>query len=164
MPHWNAIVREHGPMVFRVAWAILGDADEAEDVGQEVFLELWRLLQSREIENFGGLLRRMATLRALDRLRRLKRSVPLDDEAALATDRGPEADAIGKERAEILRAAIARLPERMAAVFCLRYGEHLSNREIAEVLKISPSAVSTALHKARSRLESLLSSSIRGDL
>jgi RNA polymerase sigma-70 factor (ECF subfamily) len=160
MPDWNAIVHEHGPMVFRVAWRILGDAQEAEDVGQDVFLELHRLLQSRHVNNIRALLRRMATLRALDRLRGRKRSVPLDEVSPVASAEAPEAEAIGKERAELLRAAVARLPQQMGAVFCLRYGEHLSNLEIAEALDISPGAVSTALSKARRRLKSFLSASV----
>ena len=42
-PDWDLIVREYGPMVYRAAWRILEDAGEAEDVGQDVFFELYRL-------------------------------------------------------------------------------------------------------------------------
>jgi len=163
MPDWEALVRQNGPMVFRVAWRILGDAQDAEDVGQEVFLELHRLLETRQVESYGGLLRRMTTLRALDRLRRRKCNVSLEDVSLAATRDNPEAEAIRKERTELLRAAIARLPEREGTVFCLRYFENLSNLEIAESLKVSPSAVSTALHRARINLESLLGETMKED-
>ena len=68
----------------------------------------------------------------------------------------PEAAAVGKELAERLRRAVAELPEREASVFCLRYFEDLPNQRIAEILSIQPGAVGVALHKARARLEALL--------
>ncbi len=158
-PDWNSIVREHGPMVYRVAWRILDDADEAEDVGQEVFLELYRMLATRRVRNLGGLLRRVATVRSLDRLRRRKTRCAFDVSTAVDA-RTPESELVERETAGAVRGAIARLPQRMAAVFCLRYGEGLSNLQIAEVLEISPSAVSTALGKARQRLARTLQMSI----
>ena len=115
-PDWNLIVRDHGPMVYRVAWRILGDADEAEDVGQEVFLELHRMLATRRVQNLGGLLRRLAALRALDRLRRRKREITLTEPAAVDS-RTPEAELVDRELAGEVREAIARLPQRMAAVY-----------------------------------------------
>jgi len=158
-PDWDLIVRDHGPMVYRVAWRILGDADEAEDVGQEVFLGLHRLLSSRRIRNIGGFLRRLAALRALDRLRRRKTAITFT-EVTTVDSRTPEAELIEQELAGAVREAIARLPERMGAVFCLRYAEGMSNVQIAEALEISPSAVSTALNKARQRLAAMFQTSI----
>ncbi len=153
---WEAIVRNHGPMVFRVAWRILGNAEDAEDVGQEVFLELHRLLRKQSVASFNGLLRRMTVLRALDCLRRRTLHVSLETLPEAATGPNPETEAVWKERIRVLRAAVARLPEQQGAVFCLRHFDGLSNREIAELLSLSPSAVSTALSKARVRLKRLL--------
>lgn len=154
--NWNRIVHEHGPMVFGTAWRILGHAADTEDVVQEVFLEAHRLGQEQTIRNWGGLLRRLAACRALDRLRQRKPTLPL--EAADLSDLGsePEALILERELEERLRHAVAQLPEREATVFCLRYLDDLSNQRIAELLSISTGAVAVALHKARAKLQTLL--------
>jgi RNA polymerase sigma-70 factor (ECF subfamily) len=160
---WNALVREEGPSVFGIAWRILGHAADAEDVVQEVFLEAHRLRQTRAVRNWPGFLRRLATCRALDRLRQRKPVVSLDHLSLEAPSHGPEAVAVAKELAQRLRAAVARLPEREGAVFCLRYYEDLSYQQIADTLNVSPGAVAVALHKARARLEEMLAEVVRGE-
>jgi len=155
-PLWETLVRENTPMVFRVAWRILRNTHDAEDVGQDVFLELHRILDSRRVTNCPGLLRRLTVLRALDRLRRRRATAPLQESVHATAEPSPEKEMLRAEEAERVRQALARLPRQMAAVFCLRYFEDLSNLQIAEALGTSPSAVSTALHKARTRLETML--------
>jgi RNA polymerase sigma-70 factor (ECF subfamily) len=159
---WDRIVREHGPRVFGTAWRILGHAADTEDVVQDVFLEAFRLRTTQPVRNWAALLHRMATCRALDRLRQRRSVVSLDSMALADSTPDPEAAAIGQELAERLRQAVAELPEREAAVFCLRYFEEESNQRIAEVLNITPGAVGVALHKARTRLEELLVFGERG--
>jgi RNA polymerase sigma-70 factor (ECF subfamily) len=160
---WERIVREHGPRVFGTAWRILGHAADAEDVVQEVFLQAHQLQRTRPIRFWGAFLRRLAACRALDRLRQRRATVPLDGHDTATADDGPEEAAIGHELASRLRAAIARLPEREAGVFCLRYYEELSYEEIAESLGIAPGAVGVALHKARAKLETQFSRAVTGD-
>jgi RNA polymerase sigma-70 factor (ECF subfamily) len=158
---WDALVREHGPMVFATAWRVLGHAADAEDVVQEVFLEAYRLRRARAVRHWPGLLRRLAACRALDRLRQRKPAQPLDGVFPAAPPEGPEEVAVGRELAERLRAAVANLSEREAAVFCLRYFDDLSYQEIADTLNVRPGAVAVALHKARARLEVLLGEFVR---
>jgi RNA polymerase sigma-70 factor (ECF subfamily) len=158
----DSFVRAYGPLVFGTAWRILGNATDAEDVVQEVFLEAYRLQQRRAVRHWPGLLRRLAACRGLDTLRRRRSVRPLDGLSLEAGRDGPEGAAIGRELVERLRAAVSRLPNQEAAVFCLRYFEDLSNREIGEALNIRPGAVAVALHKARARLEALLGELIRG--
>ncbi len=160
---WDRIVEEHGRLVFRAAYRILGHAADTEDVVQEVFLEAHRLRQSRAVRNWPGLLRRLATCRALDRLRQRRPVYPLDGLSLANAEAGPEAVAIGNELAERLRAALADLPGREAAVFCLRYFEDLSYQQIADTLGVSPGAVGVALHKARAKLEGLLAEVVGGE-
>jgi len=153
---WDRIVREHGPVVFATAWRILGHAADTEDVVQEVFLQAHQMAQVEVVRCWEALLRRLAACRALDRLRQRRATVSIDSLALTTTSDDPEAIAMERELAGRLRQAVALLPRREATVFCLRYFDDLSYEEIAETLQISLGAVGTALHKARTRLESLL--------
>jgi RNA polymerase sigma-70 factor (ECF subfamily) len=153
---WQRFVREHGPPVYGTAWRILGHAADAEDVVQDVFLEAYRLQRTQEVRHWPALLRRMAACRALDRLRRRQTATPVDGLRLVAPGGGPEDEARARELEDRLLQALPRLPAREAEVFCLRYFEQLAPEEVAAALNISPSAVSTALHKARARLALLL--------
>jgi RNA polymerase sigma-70 factor (ECF subfamily) len=153
---WDRIVRDHGPMVFGTAWRILGHAADTEDVVQEVFMECYRLRETRRVRHWGGYLRRLAACRALDRLRQRKPLQTLEGLSLYETDIDPETAAVGHELADRLREAIAQLPEREGEVFSLRYFEELSYDEIADQLEVTRGAVATALHKARGKLEELL--------
>jgi RNA polymerase sigma-70 factor (ECF subfamily) len=153
---WDQLVREHGSMVFRTAWRIVGNAADAEDITQEVFLEAHRLRARQAIGNWGGLLRRLSTCRSIDRLRERKNVLTCDAEQFAAASSDPAEAAIEKELAERLRLAITQLPRREAEVFCLRFFEGLGNEQIATALQIGAGAVGVALHKARTKLEALL--------
>jgi RNA polymerase sigma-70 factor (ECF subfamily) len=152
----DRLVREHGPMLYGIAWRILGQAQDAEDVVQEVFAEAHRQSNGAGVVCWPALLRRMATCRALDALRRRRIMLPLDAAQPALAKEDPAAIAACRELEARLRTALAELAPREAEVFCLRYFEELSYREIAETLGISPTATSTALHHARLRLEELL--------
>ncbi len=156
MVDFNALVCQHGKMVFGVAWRILGHVEDAEDVVQEVFAEAHRQSDGASVLCWPAMLRRMAACRALDTLRRRRITKPLDHARLAAAGSDPPAIAVGHELEARLRAALAELAPREAEVFCLRYFEDLSYREISEALGISPTATSTALSQARSRLEALL--------
>jgi RNA polymerase sigma-70 factor (ECF subfamily) len=161
IPGWEAIVREYAPAVFRTAWRIVRDVQDAEDVTQEVLLEFYRT-QAGQSEPCGGLLVRMAVLRAIDHLRRRRRTVSVNGLALADPGRGPDEEAIGSELVQRLHEGIARLPARESQVFCFRYFHDLSYEDIAETLKISRDAVAVALHKARSKLRAFLGQSVSG--
>ena len=153
---WDRMVREHGPMVYGTAWRILGHAADAEDVVQDVFLQVHQLQQAHPVRYWVGLLRRLAACRALDRLRRRRKTVPLDGLRLAAAIDAPDAALVERETSERLRGAIGRLPRREGEAFCLRYFEDLSYQQIAEALSITPGAAAAALHKARAKLEAAL--------
>jgi RNA polymerase sigma-70 factor (ECF subfamily) len=160
---WDRIVREHGPLVFGTAWRILGHVADTEDVVQEVFLQAYRMRAEEPIRHWAGLLHRLASCRALDRLRQRKPTVALDDLNLACSANSPEETAIGRELAERLREAIGQLPEREAEVFCLRFFEDLSYERIAEILNINRGAVAQALFKARAKLQTMLTEVAQGD-
>lgn len=143
---WSHIVEEHGPAAYRIARRILGQAADAEDVCQDVFFELHRLSKEKTIHNWPGLVRRLSTLRSLDRLRGRRPLAALDD-VSTATDRDdPQAAAMANELVAWVRVGLASLPQQQAAAFALRYFEQLGNREIADCLETTASAISTALN------------------
>jgi RNA polymerase sigma-70 factor (ECF subfamily) len=160
---WNCIVRDYGPMVFGTAWRILGHAADTEDVVQEVFLQVHQLQRTRPVRHWGGLLRRLAACRALDRLRQRKPTAPLDGLSLTDGAPDPEASLLQQELSDRLRQALAQLPGREAEVFCLRYFDDLSYQQIADALSIRVGAVAAALHKARTRLEALLMAAVQGE-
>jgi len=162
MTNWDQIVDEHGPFVFRLARRILGPGPDAEDMVQEVFLEVFQFRKKQEIDNWAGLFRRIATHRALDRLRRRRRTDPLNVIEVSDPGDSPLDKAVAGELAKRLRSAITQLPDRQAAVFSLRYFDDRSYEQIAEILGIEPNAAGAALHKARVKLQSLLEEKVKG--
>jgi RNA polymerase sigma-70 factor (ECF subfamily) len=158
---------EHQGRVFRAAFRITGNAHDAEDVLQTVFLRLAR--QGEEglaVTNLSSYLYRAAINSALDLLRgrRDRAGVPLD-EADSAPGGALAAPDQAQEAAEIrgrLREALAGLPPRTAEIFVLRYFEDQANRDIARVLGISRVSVAVTLHRARRHLQDQLGAWRRG--
>src|SRR5690349_19158063 len=109
---WEQLVREFGPAVFAAAWRVLGHAADTEDVVQDVFAEAYRLYRDATVRNWPGLLVRISTCRALDRLRKSEKAAaePLTNEEA-ATEPSPDSEAMAGELAVRLRAALATLSE-----------------------------------------------------
>ena len=157
---WDYIANCHVVLVVTCIRRIVGNDHDAEDVAQDVFLEAYRVSQTKEIRNWPGFLRRLASRRAIDLLR--KRSsgmcVPptMAETEPVSTSPEPYQTAIATELAERLRNILCVLPEGQGQVFSMRYFEDMSNEEIAESLEMSSNAVGLALHKARMRLQSLI--------
>lgn len=162
--NWPKIVAEHGQMVFQTAYRIVGDAADAEDVAQEVYVEAVRLASTVQIENWGAWLRKVAVFRALDRRRQKTSFSPLDTNLLASAELSPHDEAIRRELANRLRDLITSLPQREGAVFALRYFEHLSNSQIADTLGISTAAVAAASHKVRAKIEAAVHTTPTGDV
>ena len=167
MNDWERIVKRCGPAVWRTAWRLLGRHSDAADCYQEAFASALEIARRERVRNWKALLRQLATRRALDILRRRYRASEHRDEAAdvetLAGDGGnPVKAAEAGELAERLRGGIARLPERQAEAFCLRFVERMSYRGIARRLGVDTNAVGVLLHRARKRLGELLEVSDEG--
>lgn len=161
--NFDELVALHGRTVYRTVWRIVGHEADAEDVVQEVFFEAFRLRAGKRVENWQAFLKRLATCRALDSLRKRRLQVSIDGREIAAPADEPWAAASALELAERLRQALGELSEREASVFCLGYFEGLSNLQIAEALEIRAGAVAVALHKARARLAELLAETPKGD-
>jgi RNA polymerase sigma-70 factor (ECF subfamily) len=157
MVEWNTLIEEHGPLVLRISWRILGNRADVEDNVQEVFLQALELQRRQEVRHWRGLLRRLATLGALGSLRRRRAHLPLEDVSQPVDRRErPDDSAMRRELQRRLRRALAELPDREGAVFSLRYFEGMTLSEIAQSLEISYAAAGTALSRARGKLEGAL--------
>ena len=155
----EAIFREHHGMVFRAAYRVTGNASDAEDVLQTVFLRLMRREAGAEaVENPAGYLRRAAVNAGLDLVRSRQKtpSVPLDEMAPVlpedASQAPDRAHAAGEIRAW-LRHAVGRLSPQAAEIFALRFFEDKKNPEIAEILGTTAATVAVTLSRTRDRLE-----------
>ena len=102
--HWQTLVEQHGEQVFRISLRILGSVHDAEDVSQEVFFEAYRLHETTDVVTWPGLLVRIATVRAIDRLRRTRRVLELQDKDNISVVQ-PIDEVEAKELAQWLRAA-----------------------------------------------------------
>ena len=151
--------RENYASVYRAAYRVTGNAEDAEDVLQTVFMRVLKRDPEREpVENMASFLHRSAINAALDviRSRQNVRSVPLVDlEPVLAESahQGPERRHRAVEIRAWLRSALARLNPRTAQMFALRFFEGKDNPEIARLLDTTPGTVAVTLSRARDRLE-----------
>jgi RNA polymerase sigma-70 factor (ECF subfamily) len=157
-PPLEALFRDHHERVFHAAYRITGDAGDAEDVLQSVFLRLLRRAPEVVGATAGPYLHRAAVNAALDLLRGRRRApaVALAEVAERLPEpapRGPEARGRGRELRDTLRDALGRLTPESAEIFVLRYIEGYGNREIAALLELTPTAVAVRLHRTRLRLQ-----------
>lgn len=154
----EALAHQYGPLVFKAAYRVLGDAALAEDVQQDVFL---RLLEAppREVNSWPAYLSASAVRGAIDVLRRQRRwwrVLPLWSAQEPAAAPSAEHENIALERGRQLRDALAALPRREAQCFGLRYLQGLDIGDIAQALAMSENNVNVTLHRARRRLEARL--------
>lgn len=141
------LVREHQSMVFSVAWHYLRDRSLAEEVAQDVFLQLHRNLGALESpDHVVNWLRKVAAYRSIDaaRRRRMRPQVSLEDAPELSVPASP-GDPV---RAARLRQLVASLPEKARMVVVLRFQEEMALEEIADTMGIPVSTVKSQLQRA----------------
>ncbi|MGC8669286.1 MAG: RNA polymerase sigma factor [Chthonomonadales bacterium] len=151
---FDALFQRHQDYVYRIALGIVGDAEDAQDVAQNAFLQAYRSMGSfRRGARFATWLYRITVNCAVDALRAAKarRAVRLDHVAPVLSDTsdGPEAVAQRNAQDLVVRCALAAIPVRYRDALVLRYYGDLSLEEIAEVLGCSVAAAKVRLHRAR---------------
>jgi RNA polymerase sigma-70 factor, ECF subfamily len=161
MTDWEAVVRQSVGIVQRTVYRLVGNHADAWDCVQETFLEAVKIDRRELVRNWSALLRHLATAKALDLLRRRSRqrgrcNPEADPAEAISREPNPSGHAEANELADRLRAAVGQLPHRQAEVFCLIYFEQMASEEVAERLRISPTAARMLLCRARERLRRLL--------
>lgn len=158
------IFEEYAPRVYHLVRRLLGNAADAEDVTQDVFLQVVRKLPTfRGEAEFSTWLYRIAVNAALAyrRKRALRAASPLPELLGDFREDGhhrvpvrrwmsqPNHLALDREAHQLIEAAITRLPEGYRDVYVLADVEELANDEIADMLGLSVAAVKSRLHRAR---------------
>ena len=173
---FRQLVDEHQDMVINTCYRFVFNRQDAEDIAQDVFVEVFHSLeQFREESKLSTWIYRIAVTKSLDHLRRINRKKrfsslkriigigdPTDNITASSNDNPPET-LERNERARILQDALNTLPESQKTAFLLSKQEGYSNQEIADILKTSVSAVESLIHRAKKNLHSALYSSYKED-
>jgi|ERR1041384_666186 RNA polymerase sigma-70 factor (ECF subfamily) len=156
---FEQIVRQHQGMVFSLAYHFLRDRSLAEELAQEVFLNLHQNLRSiKSPEHLTFWLRKVTSHRCIDQVRRQKvrPQISLED---VAEPMAPTSDAAENDLflSEMLRRVVETLPEKAKLVVILRYQEDLDPSEIAKVLEMPLNTVKSHLRRSLSTLRDKLS-------
>jgi RNA polymerase sigma-70 factor (ECF subfamily) len=152
-------IAETSTLAFRVAYAVLRNAHDAEDVAQEAFAKAYRRFgQLRDRDRFRAWLVRMTWRMAINRTRSERRRTIRETAADLtpAGTSSPVQHVIERERAEKLWQAIDALPEKLRIVIVMAGIEEHDVRDIATLLRLPEGPVKSRLFLARKRLKESL--------
>jgi RNA polymerase sigma-70 factor (ECF subfamily) len=161
MYDWRMIVEQYGSLVWQTAYRLLADESDAADCFQETFLAALEISRRQPVRNIPALLTRLATMRAIDRLRqrirRNRRQSDIEDCPDMAAGTpDPLGQIQDRELAEQLVESLSQLPEQEAGVFCLRHLNGMSYRQIAKEMNIKATNAGVILHRARAKLRHML--------
>lgn len=172
------LVTANNQRLFRAAWSVLRDRQEAEEAVQAAYLRA--VASIGEFEGRSSLstwLTRIAINEALCRQRSARRRhSALEKQGVAVLERyretlmrgsesvAPDAAVAREQLRSLLEQAIAQLPAGFRSVFVLREVEGLNVEETAEALAIPPATVKSRLHRARTKLQQMLAPEIRGAL
>lgn len=167
---FRALVERHSDRVLNTCMAFVPDLHEAQDLTQEVFVEVFRSIGRFRFEaSLSTWIYRIACNKALEHHRRrnrlkrrafFQRLIGLDDPASqqIADQVNHPGIALeDKERAELLYKHLDRLPEQQKNALLLHKVEGLSHLEISDVLQVSIPAVEGLIHRAKKKLRASLS-------
>ncbi len=142
------IIRTHSRTLFAIAYGILQNREEAEDVVQDALVKAWKTRwRVRDAEKFPAWLATIARHRSHDIFRR-RRTVPLSTTIDEVIESSSAAEPNGTELDQQLRSALAALPELHRAALTLRYFEEMDYRSIENILGLSNGALRGILGRA----------------
>lgn len=166
---FNQLMHAHRQRVYSMAWHVLGDADEAADVAQDVFIRLWENRSEVDTERVGAWLTKVTRNAAIDawRRRRTRQNVYSTDtetvEALPGLSRGPERETRAELFRDRLREALDTLGEPHRSIVILREIQEYQYDEISEALELPLNTVKVYLHRARKSLRAELGEDVRYD-
>jgi len=162
------IVELYKDKIFHLAYRMLSNRHEAEDVVQETFLRVYKNLDRYdENQKFSTWIYRIGTNLSIDRLRKRKPSFSLDADlnesegmdgySLIPSDnRTPESEMLLSETQRIIHQAIDGLPAKYKTIMILRYIQDLSLQEISEILDLPVTTMKTRVHRGREFLRKKL--------
>ncbi|MBX7244445.1 MAG: RNA polymerase sigma factor [Candidatus Sumerlaeaceae bacterium] len=159
---FEQLVRRHEAGVYRMAWRVVRNREDAEDCAQDTFVRAWRALPGfREEGNFRAWVYQIALNCALSRRSRPGAVVELCGSEQMGEVADPRAASpaeasIRREALGAVEQALAEMPGDNAALFQLRYGEQMSVAEIATIVRKKPGAVVVALHRLREKISQII--------
>ncbi|WP_027410619.1 RNA polymerase sigma factor SigW [Anoxybacteroides tepidamans] len=158
------IVELYKDKVYRLCYRMLGNRHEAEDAAQEAFIRAYVNINTyNPTMNFSSWLYRIATNLSIDKLRKKKPDIYLDEEVSgtegltmysqlPSKEASPEDAVESLELQETVQKAIEKLPEKYRSVIVLKYINDLSLQEISEILDLPIGTVKTRIHRGREAL------------
>lgn len=152
------LIERYKDAVQNLAYRMLNNVTEAEDVTQETFVRAYTQLATyKPTHKFSTWLLSIASHLAIDQLRRRRfLALPLEDvpflEWIVDIGTGPEQSALQGEQQDEIQSYLQRLPSKYRAVIVLRYWYDFSYEEIANTLHLTPALVKARLHRARELL------------
>ena len=162
---FESIVRKHQEKVRNTCFRFVKNAEDAEDVAQEVFLQVYESMSHfRGEAELSSWIYRIAVNKSLDFIRlktRKKRFAKLtslfgfgekDEVLDIPVPENPHNELEGKERKQILDWAVNTLPERQKTAITLSRYEGFSNKEVADIMDMSVSAIESLIHRAKKSL------------
>lgn len=159
MNDFDGIRESHGPRVWSIVSRILKHHDDALDCFQEVFTEAIVRSRRAAVNDWGALLCWLATRRAIDALRRRKRTMTSGNVEALCdSSRTAEQHVSFEELVERVRSELGHLPPRQAEAFWLVCVENRTYEEVAQQMGLQRNAVGVLVHRARQHMRDKLNS------
>lgn len=154
-----ALVARQSRFVFRVAYSVVRNAADAEEVTQDTFLRVFRSSGWHSVVDERAFLARTAWRLALGKLRKNSRTRPMT-EATACTNSDPESEAIRSDISGIVTALVDKLPDDLRLPLSLSMTEEFTSRDIAALMGIPEGTVRTRIQRARqlvrSKLEAVL--------
>ncbi|KAA3612700.1 MAG: RNA polymerase sigma factor [Calditrichaeota bacterium] len=167
--NFRSIVESHQEKVRTTCFRYVHNAEDADDIAQEVFVQVYEsLTHFREDAELSTWIYRIAVNKSLDFLRKKKRKKRFaqlttlfgfdegKEEIILPASGDPQQDMEANEQKHVLNTAIERLPENQQTVITLSKYQGFSNKEIADIMKLSLSAVEALMHRAKKNLHKRL--------
>lgn len=162
---FEELVSRYQKPVFKVAYRMVGQKEEAEDLVQEVFIHVYQKMGHFDpAKRFKPWLYRVAVNTCISRLRRKQKVVFLSFDDALtgsvesnaARSISPDKNIEMQELQKEVHQAVLEMPENYRAMIILRYQLDLTNPEIAEILSITKENVEVRMHRAHKHLRRIL--------
>jgi RNA polymerase sigma-70 factor (ECF subfamily) len=157
---WEQIVRQHWRKVYNVAYQFVGSHEQAEDLAQEIFLKIFRSLDSFDRRaNFQTWLISVSRNLCIDHYRSVRkerqtiaRDVAAEDVVPVSSMMSPLAALENRDLAALLRQALQTLPQSLRTAVLLRDIQELSYLEIAERLRLPEGTVKSRINRGRKEL------------